>query len=400
MRSNTQALINTNIETEKAIKGSVLPILERLHKEIKHKAKELSGSAEKTAKEVEKLRNTTQKHIELLGQNTASYESAGGKLGGQDDPYVIHRGVLHRLSNQVLAENNQMNDLVAVQNNFKTFESHILEVIQQAIEAFTQLTVGQAEKVRALHGDILGTIQCVPREFEWQNFSTRSADRLANPNDPARAVENIQFPNQDHPSVKPLIEGSLERKSRNKLSFGYSTGYYVVTPSKFLHEFKDTDDARQDPKPELSIYLPDAMIGAPNGEKFNVKGKDKSKTFGSVLTGSSELAFKAHTAADAQKWFQVIQQVCGATGPAEPNSPVPSSPVVASPTVAGTQKSDDSLVLNSPAPVVAAVSPAEHKAQEAGVTGGAVVVPVVAAPVAPAPATTAAAAEKQAEALA
>ncbi|CRK17860.1 hypothetical protein BN1723_011427, partial [Verticillium longisporum] len=326
MRSNTQALINTNIETEKSIKGSVLPVLERLHKEIKAKSKELTSGVEKTAKEVEKARNNTQKHIELLGQQTASYESSGGKIHGFDDPYVVSRGVLHRLHKQVIEENNNRNDLLAVQNNSQAFEAHIVQVIQQAMESFTLLAGGQGEKTRALHYDMLQSIQSVVPDFEWRGFTTRSADRLINPNDPARSVDDIQFPNMSHPATKPLIEGSLERKSRNKLSWGYTTGYYVVTPSKFLHEFKYSDNARVDPKPELSIYLPDAIIGAPSGEKFNVKGKDRSGGMSAKLTGTAELAFKAHTPSDAQRWFDIIRGVAGATGPAEPTSP--SSPVV------------------------------------------------------------------------
>ncbi|KAL6865761.1 hypothetical protein ACO1O0_001859 [Amphichorda felina] len=371
MRSNTQALINTNIETEKSIKGSVLPVLERLHKEIKHKAKELSSGAQKGAKEVEKCRNNTQKHIELLGQHAASYDSAGGKLNSHDDPYVIHRGVLHRLSTQVLAENNHHNDLIAVQNNFATFEGHVVEVIQQAMEAFTHLAGGQADKTRALHSDMLSSIQNVPPEFEWANFTVRSADRLAQPNEAPRSVDNITFPNMDHAATRPLIEGSLERKSRNKLSWGYSTSYYVVTPSRFLHEFKDSDNTRDDPKPELSIYLPDATVGTPSGDKFNVKGKDRSKTMSSRLTGSSELAFKAHTPADAQKWFSIISGVAGSTGSAEAHPPsvasssAPTSPVADSPKTQNLVS--DKLEMNSP---TEASSPSgEHKAQEAGVTG-------------------------------
>jgi hypothetical protein len=337
---------------------------------------------------VEKLRNTTQKHIELLGQQTASYDSAGGKLHAGDDPYVVHRGVLHRLSNQVLAENNHHNDLIAVQNNFQTFEAHVVEVFQQAIEAFVQLVGGQGEKTQALYHDMLGTIQCVPMNFEWQNFTQRSADRLANPGDPPRAVHAIQFPNMEHASTRPLIEGSLERKSRNKLSWGYSTGYYVVTPSKWLHEFKDSDDSRVEPKPELSIFLPDAVIGTPSGDKFNVKGKDRSGTMSSKLTGSTELAFKAHSSSDAQKWFQVVYKLCGATGPAEPISPTPSSPATTSPATmtsaagVGAEKANDKLEMNPPSPspnaatTATATAPATttaaggHKAQEAGVTGG------------------------------
>ncbi|KAB5543004.1 PH domain-containing protein [Coniochaeta sp. 2T2.1] len=324
MRANTEALINTSLETEKHIKGTVLPVIERLHKEIKNKSKELSHGAQKGAKEVEKARNTTQKHIELLGQYTATFESSGGKVTPENDPYVVHRQVLHRLNHQVLEENNHRNDLLAVQNNFQSFEAHVLAVMQQAMEAFNTYAGGQAEKTRALYSDMLGAAQRIPPDFEWQRFLARSADRLVDPNEGPRSVDSVQFPNMDHRSTKPLIEGSLERKSRNKLSWGYSTGYYVVTPSKFLHEFKDSDNLRKDPTPELSIYLPDAVIGTPSGEKFSVKGKDRSKSVSSKLSGSSELHFKAHTAADAMKWFNIISGVAGATGPAVTGSPVES----------------------------------------------------------------------------
>ncbi|KAH6663617.1 PH domain-containing protein [Plectosphaerella plurivora] len=358
MRSNTQALINTNAETEKSIKGSVLPILDRLHKEIKAKSKELTSGVEKTAKEVDKARNSTQKHIELLGQHTAAFESSGGKFTGADDPYVLNRGVIHRLHKQVLEENNNRNDLIAVQTNFKQFEAHVIEVIQQAMESFTLLAGGQGEKTRALHYDMLQAVQRVPPDFEWNGFINRSGDRLINPNEPPRAVEDITFPNMDHSSTKALIEGSLERKSRNKLSWGYSAGYYVVTPAKFLHEFKDSDNTRNDPQPQLSIYLPDAVIGTPSGEKFNVKGKDKSKSMSAKLTGATELNFKAHTAADAQKWFHIISGVAGATGPAAASS-TPASPVVE-------QGAKFSPPPQSPATTPPAVD--DHKAQEAGLT--------------------------------
>lgn len=328
LRQNTQANINSNSETAQNLKGSVLPILDRLHKEIKNKVKELSSGAQKGAKEVEKTRNTTQKHIELLGQHSASFESTGGKMNPSEDPYVIHRGVLHRLNKQVIEENNHRNDLIAVQQNFEAFEAHVIQVIQQSMEAFNQYAGGQAEKTRALYADMLGAAQRIPPDFEWQAFQQRSADILVDPNDPPRTVEGLAFPNQEHSSTKPLIEGSLERKSRNKLSWGWSTGYYVVTPSKFLHEFKDSDNVKKDPVPELSIYLPDAIIGSPSGDKFNVKGKDKSKTMSSKLTGSSEINFKAHTAADAERWYEIIRNVAGATGSVVPYSSAPTSPVV------------------------------------------------------------------------
>jgi len=382
MRANTQALVNTNAETEKSIKGSVLPILERLHKEIKNKAKELAHGAQKSAKEVEKARNTTQKHIELLGQQTAAFESTGGRVSAGDDPYVVRRGVLHRLSKQVLEENNHRNDLLAVQSNFQAFESHVVHVIQEAMQSFNQLAGGQAEKVRALYSDMLGAAQRIPPDFEWKGFVGRSGDRLVDANEAPRVVEAIAFANQDHKSAQALIEGSLERKSRNKLSWGTQTGYYVVTPSKFLHEFKDSDNQRKDPTPELSIYLPDAVIGKPNGDKFNVKGKDRSKSVSSKLVGTAELSFKAHTPADAERWFDIIHGVAGAAGPAQVES-TPASPVVAA-EAAALEKADGGKA-TPPGVETEAVAAGGHKDQEAGITGGDTVAsPVAVSPTSPA----------------
>ncbi|KAI3330022.1 PH domain-containing protein [Ustulina deusta] len=356
MRVNTQALVNSNIETEKTLNGTVLPILERLHKEIKAKHKEVSHGAEKGAKEIEKARNATQKHIELLGQHSASFESAGGKLNPTDDPYVLKRGVIHRLNKQIIAENNHSNDLLHVQDGFQAFEAHVVQVIQEAMEAFNQVAGGQAEKTRALYADMLGAAQRIPGDFEWKGFYDRNLHRLVNPNDPPRSLEAVTFPNQGHSSTKPLIEGSLERKSRNKLSWGTQSGYYVVTPSKFLHEFKDDDNLQHDPKPELSIYLPEAVIGVPSGDKFNVKGKDRGKSISSKLAGTSELSFKAHSPADAQKWFEAITVAAGAASSAYESTP--SSPVVGGPESKSTTSSKVSKVDSG------------HKEQEAGITGG------------------------------
>ncbi|TRX95578.1 hypothetical protein FHL15_003536 [Xylaria flabelliformis] len=366
MRVNTQAMVNSNTETEKTLKGTVLPILERLHKEIKAKHKEVSHGADKSAKEIEKARNATQKHIELLGQHSASFESTGGKLNPTDDPYVLKRGVLHRLNKQIVAENNHSNDLLHVQDGFQAFEAHVVQVVQEAMEAFNQVAGGQAEKTRALYADMLGAAQRIPGDFEWQGFQARDGDRLVNPNDPPRSLDAITFPNQSHSSTKPLIEGSLERKSRNKLSWGTQSAYYVVTPSKFLHEFKDDDNLQHDPKPELSIYLPDAVIGAPSGDKFNVKGKDKGKSISSKLAGTSELSFKAHSPADAQKWFEAISVAAGATGPAYESTPA--SPVVGGPESQGSTSSKMSKVDSG------------HKQQEAGITGETVSSPTAMSP--------------------
>ncbi|KAL9603831.1 MAG: hypothetical protein Q9219_000940 [cf. Caloplaca sp. 3 TL-2023] len=329
IRSNTHGIANSHLETEKTIKGSVLPILERLHAEIKNKSKELSKGAVKGSKEVDKARNVTQKHIELLGQHTAAFSSSGGRVDPSTDPYVLQRGVNHRLNKQVIEENNNRHDLIEVQNSFATFEAHIIQTFQQALQTFLQCIGGQHERQRAMYADMVSTAQKIPPDFEFKGFVHRNNQLLVDPSAPKRDVSQISFPNQNHASTKPLIAGTLERKSRALGALkGYSTDYYVVTASKFLHEFKDDDDLRKDPTPELSLYLPDCTIGAVSGEKFNIKGKDSHKgKVGSAMAMTHELSFKAHTAADAERWYSVIKQAAGGAATYTEHVSSPTSPV-------------------------------------------------------------------------
>ncbi|KAI4252757.1 MAG: hypothetical protein LQ352_004089 [Teloschistes flavicans] len=329
IRSNTQGIANSHLETEKTIKGSVLPILERLHAEIKNKSKELAKGAVKGSKEVDKARNTTQKHIELLGQHTAAASSSGGKVDPSTDPYVLQRGVKYRLHKQVLEENNNRHDLIEVQNSFSSFEAHIIQTFQQTLQTFLQSVGGQHERQKAMYSDMVSTAQKIPLDFEFKGFVHRNNQLLIDPSAPKRELSNISYPNQGHPSTQALIAGTLERKSRAMGALkGYSTDYYVVTPSKFLHEFKDDDDVRKDPVPELSLYLPDCTIGALSGEKFNIKGKDASKgKVGGALAMSHELSFKAPTAANAEKWYYVIQEAAGGSATYTNEMSSPTSPV-------------------------------------------------------------------------
>ena len=342
-----KGIANSHLETEKNLKGSVLPILARLHAEIKNKSKELSKGAVQGSKEVDKARNVTQKHIELLGQHTASFSSSGGKIDSANDPYLLQRGIKHRLSKQVLQENNNKHDLLAVQDSFQQFEAHIIQTFQQAMSAFFQTVGGQSEQQKAMYSEMVATTQRIPPDFEFKGFVQRNRNLLVDPSTGDRKVSDISFPNQGHLSTQPLISGSLERKSRAALK-GYSTYYYVITRSKYLHEFKDDDDFKKDPTPELSLYLPDCTVGAIAGEKFNVKGKDASKgKVGSALAMSHELSFKAHTSSDAEKWWTIIRE---ASGDANFTGSVPTSPVE-SRNVSGQKPPPQYEATQGPAPI-------------------------------------------------
>ncbi|RVD86388.1 uncharacterized protein DFL_004667 [Arthrobotrys flagrans] len=339
IRANTQALANTQLETEKALRGQLLPTLNRLHSEIKNKHKELTSGAAKGAKAVEKARGLTQKQIEHLGTNTANFDSVGGRIEPTQDPYIIQRSVQHHLHKQILEENAHKKDLLDVQNNFLVFEKHVLETLRGAFSQFFQIVSGQTDKNRQFYADINANFQNIPDEFEWTNFTVRSAEVLIDPTTPNRSLEAIKFPNQNHRSSQPLINGLLNRKG--KIMKSYDSYHYAVTPAGYLHEFSKNNDFKENPEPDLSLYLSECVIGAPPaaGEaKFIVAGKDANKN--QHLTGKHEFAFKAGGHDEAMKWYTIIEQFT--TGKltrqnsiASTKSPVsdPTSPVVVGETI-------------------------------------------------------------------
>ncbi|EAU33629.1 conserved hypothetical protein [Aspergillus terreus NIH2624] len=289
----------------------------------------MKSGASKSSKAVEKARGVTQKHIELLAQQAASFDaSSGNKLEPHHDPYILRRGVTHRLNKQVIEENNNRQDIIAVQNNFQQFEAHVLQTLQSALEQFVLFMNGQLDRHRTMYSDMLASAQRVPPDFEWVNFITQNHASLVDPDAPPRSLASINFPNQDHRATQALVEGKLERKSRAVIK-GYSSGYYVVTPARYLHEFKDNDDLQRDPSPELSLYLPDCVVGAIDGNKFTVKGKDVSSgKVGNAFHTTSELNFKAVSPSDAERWWNAIKDASRGpvhasttSGPSQPTSP-------------------------------------------------------------------------------
>ncbi|EEH40609.2 PH domain-containing protein [Paracoccidioides lutzii Pb01] len=354
LRTNTEGLVNLHLETEKSLKTTVLPKLKRLRHGIKSKAKEIRHGASKGSKQVDKAHSTTQKHIEMLGQYTATFGSAtGGKLDSSHDPYLLCRGTNYRLNKQVTEENNRLHEMLQVQNSFSQFEAHILETVRNVLIQIFQCMDAQTAQQRAAYADVVGAAQKFHPGFEWLDFYLRNESLLLNPNTAPRSISNATFPNQDHQATKALIEGTLERKSRAVIR-GYSYGYYAVSPAGYLHGFKDNDDYRHDPTPDITLYLPECTVGHLDGVKFSVKGKDVSGgRVCQVFAPSSELSFKAYSKDEAEKWFRE-----SGSGPASPT---------ASPTVSKvTRDVHESFPLAQTSTEVSLTSPTPQSQQKEG----------------------------------
>jgi hypothetical protein len=232
-----------------------------------------------------------------------------------------------------------------------------------------------------MFGDIAATAANIPLDFEWNGFTKRNNTTLVNPNAPPQTMDGITFPNQNHRATKPLIEGSLERKSRGGIGAltGYKSNYYAVTPAGYLHEFKDNDNFHKDPTPEVSLYLPDTIIGAVDGPKFTIKGKDASGSkISQKMSISSDYQFKAHSAADAAAWHAIIAGLSSGQSASLPTSPVESRNITPVATNLSDHKADTQSPTQAGQPTVATIP---ENQQTSGVVGGEKsTVPVATAP--------------------
>ncbi|KAK9480612.1 hypothetical protein V1514DRAFT_324931 [Lipomyces japonicus] len=334
LREKTEGLINAAYEAEKSIKSSITPHVDRLVHDVREHIKGLKTNGLKGQKDVEKARSLTQKQIELLGQYTSSFGIFSGKPDPLHDPYIIYRGVLNKLDSQLLKENVQTDSLISIQRDFKTFEAHVVQGIHQTFTLLDQIQTSFWDFQRDSYGAVTSSFTSIPLNFEWEQFFATNTHILADENAPKRTIDRVQFPNQNHESTKTLIEGVIQRKSTIAFSKTYNSAYYVVTSSKFLHQFASKDYV-QHPEPELSIYLPDANLGAPYAQetgknKFKLTGKDALKTISTKHT----FEFKTSTYDDLIRWWNVIHDVANAstvTPALSPRSTINSS--LASPTI-------------------------------------------------------------------
>lgn len=210
--------------------------------------------------------------------------------------------------------------MVAVQNNFSSFEAHVVQTFQQGLGHLMTTLSAHYDGEKQMYTNMVGKAQAMDPLFEWNHFVQRKSDLLIDPNAPERTIDSIAFPNKGHSLTQPLLQGRLERRSG--LIKSWSAAFYAISPAGFLHEFKTDDHIGHEPKPETSLYLPDCTMGGLNGGEFALKGKDKSST----LATKSEYKFRAASPAEAEKWYEAIQSL--ASGKSQPGSELtsPTSP--------------------------------------------------------------------------
>ncbi|KAH9812153.1 hypothetical protein DFH28DRAFT_1130417 [Melampsora americana] len=319
-RERTRAIAEHHSTFAHAISSTVVHALLRTKTEIKNFIAELEAEPSRIATEVGKHRAESTKLISQLALGIANAKSNPHALTSKDDPVLTHRQVETQLKAQLAEENSLTRSVIIYQKKAAELESRINKDIQTATNEFHTAQVTSQEAIAKEWKLIHSGITELDPEIEWNEFAKRSGHLI--PEDIAmRDPEKITFPGQDDETTKPVKSGLLERKKR--YTKNYKEGFYVLTPSGYLHEHKSSDPTKHS-EPEMSIFLPNCVLGATSPEgaksfKWHVEGKKNSssghhtgslnKVKNTLRIGKKDIAFsfKARTHAEMMDWWNLMQ---------------------------------------------------------------------------------------------
>lgn len=319
-REHTRAIAEHHKTFAHTISSTVVHGLLRTKTEIKNFIAELVAEPSRIATEVGKHRAESTKLISQLALGIANAKSNPHALTSKDDPVLLHRQVETQLKAQLAEENLLTRTVIIYQKKSAELESRINKDIQIAHNEFNTAQLASQDAIsqewKLIHSATTG----LDPELEWNEFAKRSGHLI--PEDVTmRDPEKITFPGQDDDTTKPVKMGLLERKKR--YTKHYKEGFYVLTPSGYLHEHRSSDPAKHS-EPEMSIFLPNCVLGATSPEgaksfKWHVEGNKKNssghhtgsmcKVRNTLRIGKKDIAFsfKARTHAEMMDWWKLMQ---------------------------------------------------------------------------------------------
>ncbi|CAD6567139.1 MAG: hypothetical protein CYPHOPRED_001457 [Cyphobasidiales sp. Tagirdzhanova-0007] len=305
VREKTRTIADHHANLAKTVEGSIVQHLQKLRAEIKAHIKNIQMDTGKLAASVAREREMSTKVITDLARSITMLKNTPMGVTAREDPWYTNQLVATQLQKQVQEENALQKSIIIMQQNSAHFEEGVVRALQSAWETFDTWSGRMSTSVQQTW-ETMGTLmKSVSPDTEWIAFAARS-DHLLDPETPLRNPDHINYPGKDDPSVIPVHTGLLERKKR--FTSSYKEGYYVLTPSGYLHEHASSDSySGNQSAPKLSVFLPNCTLGAPSGahatsHKFHIEPTKKS-------VGGTAFTFRARSHEEMYEWWNDIKQL-------------------------------------------------------------------------------------------
>ncbi|KIM33257.1 hypothetical protein M408DRAFT_326039 [Serendipita vermifera MAFF 305830] len=314
IRDKTRTIADAHANLGRTIDSSIVSHLEKLRSEIKGHIRNVERDTGRLATTVARERESSTKQIAELARSIALFKNTPMAVTAKDDPYVQNILVAKQLQKQVLEENALQKSIVIMQQSSAHFEEGIVRSIQSTWQTFDEWQSRMSTTVQQTWRILGESMASLSPDREWVEFAART-DHLLDPETPLRNPDVIEYPFKNDASVIAVHVGLLERKKR--WSRSWEEGYFVLTPSGWLHEYASSDpNARSTPK--FSVFLPLCTLGPPSTQrskshKFVLEGKQDAQgsrrnsfKLPAKLGGNSThgYTFRARSHEEMMEWWQ------------------------------------------------------------------------------------------------
>ena len=302
-----------------ALDGTIIPELHDSEDALRLKIEELSGLSKEFKNSLGSDLEKSKSAILALQESIAEWESNAGTVDLKHDPFLVdlhaRKALRHSLSEEQYLHDSQLN----LQESAKSLEKTVVDAIKRALEQYNQSVSREAAELAGMAQRIDASIHQGQLEREWPGFAQRQTanGQFLPLGSKSRTIESQTWQGKDHPSTTPLWDRWLENKT-GRLG-GYSTAFYIVSPSRFLHEFK-SNDLREYTEPSFSLYLPDCSIVSVSKEKDSShKLVLRGKQVGGLHT-EHDLTFRAKNRVDLMSFYTIVGRAADKTFTMSPKS--------------------------------------------------------------------------------
>lgn len=286
-----------------ALDADIIPELKRTQELLSDKIGHIRGMSKDFDNDLSASLDRNKQSLSALSESIAEWETQNGRVKHDRDPFVVDLATRKDLR-YALSEENYLRETTSnLEQSARALESIVIGAINRALAKYNELISREAAELATMSQMVEENIVANHLDTEWTSFTKQLYEKevFVNPSIPQRSLETTNYHGKDHISTAPVCDGWLEKKS--KLLGNYATAFYIISPSRYLHEFR-SNDLRVDTVPTLSLYLPECQIESVSQEsdpvhRFVLRGTQA----GQGLHQEHTWVFRAKTREHMLAWY-------------------------------------------------------------------------------------------------
>ncbi|KAJ3021398.1 hypothetical protein HKX48_008628 [Thoreauomyces humboldtii] len=279
-----------NTDASAMLENHVLPTLRSMLTDLRRKSQDADREWTSLDKELARdkdiyVKLAAQLQSALAKHNGESYDGQDGKdTSGSviKDPWAANLNLKRHIATCVYKQDHYRAVLLAQQDHFATFESTIVQTLRVTLSSFFDWQKKDLDVSQDSFKKLKSTLHTIDVKKDWEAFRTRNLDRFVERDCPLLSEPQIAYQGREDPLIAANKEGLLYRRDTG-IKFGFRKSWketlVVVTTANYLHALPPqalsqpanlsssslTEEKQEEvasrTEPELSLYLPDCVIG-------------------------------------------------------------------------------------------------------------------------------------------